>query len=310
MEAHVYSQRQLMWLEGRERTVTWLSVYNISLQQAQRGKYSPHAAVPLSQTTVKNKTLERVRKHFSMVTLQILGCEITPVPASDRTNYILLANLVIFHEFGDAIKVPLRYILEGHRWRQTSTTQPLLEAPFAAVPASFWLWRQPGRTWRYSDFGLRRFSLGGLKTGCPQTCLKHHIWFSSSLSLDLPTSSCPSALDKCPCPPRLHFQTRCSELVRSLNGLILVPSVQMSDPVSEKPDTLRGTPCLCPLDCSVLWESLGCLRMMKTSSRCWESFQAVLLPSWLGVTWVVLCWAQTQSRDAEEPPELKVWRDF
>lgn len=32
-----------------------------------------------------------------MVTLQILGCEIAPVPASDMTNYIPLANLVIFH---------------------------------------------------------------------------------------------------------------------------------------------------------------------------------------------------------------------
>lgn len=30
------------------------------------------------------------------------------------------------------------------------------------------------------------------------------------------------------------------ELVRSLNGLFLVPSVQMSDPVSEKPDTIGG----------------------------------------------------------------------
>lgn len=45
-----------------------------------------------------------------MVTLQILGCEIAPVPASDMTNYIPLANLVIFHEFGDAIKISL----EGH----------------------------------------------------------------------------------------------------------------------------------------------------------------------------------------------------
>lgn len=32
-----------------------------------------------------------------MVTLQILGCEIAPVPASDMRNYILLANLAIFH---------------------------------------------------------------------------------------------------------------------------------------------------------------------------------------------------------------------
>lgn len=32
-----------------------------------------------------------------MVTLQILGCEIAPVPASAVTNYVLLANLVIFH---------------------------------------------------------------------------------------------------------------------------------------------------------------------------------------------------------------------
>lgn len=32
-----------------------------------------------------------------MVTLQILGCEIAPVPASDRRNDVLLANLVIFH---------------------------------------------------------------------------------------------------------------------------------------------------------------------------------------------------------------------
>lgn len=119
---------------------------------------------------------------------------------------------------------------------QTSTTLTALirSNVCSSFAASFWLWRQPGRTWRHSDVGLCRSSLAG----CKIRCLQSHLVFKYSLSLDLPTSSCPSALDSVPAPPGVASK---HELVRSLNGLFLVPSVQMSDPVSEKPDTIGGS---------------------------------------------------------------------
>lgn len=76
----------------------------------------------------------------------------------------------------------------------------------------------------------------------------------------------PLSPGQCPCPPRLHFQTCCSELVRSLNGLILVPPVQMSEPVSKKLHNQRDTWSLSPGLLSFVgksWLFLN-LRMMTT----------------------------------------------
>lgn len=150
---------------------------------------------------------------------------------------------------------------------QPSTTQPLLEAPFAAVPASFWLWQQAGRTGRYSDVGLCRSSPGGWKIRCLQTCLKRHIWFSS-------TARCWTFLNPAAPQPRTVFLSPQASLPNMLIRII------------KDPDTIRGTPGLCPLDCSVLWESLGCLRMMKTK------FQILLqvLGKFPGSSFALMAW--------------------
>lgn len=82
-------------MAGRTRAHGHMTVcLHISLRQAQRGKYSLHAAVPLAHTSVKNKRREQVRRHFSMVTLQAIGCETAPVPASDATNHILIYIII------------------------------------------------------------------------------------------------------------------------------------------------------------------------------------------------------------------------
>lgn len=123
-----------------------------------------------------------------MVTLQILGCEIAPVPASDMRNYILLANLAIFHM--NLVTLLKQRDIDGD---PNINHSALIRNTFCSIFLALTTTRK--------DLDILMlvsadpFWLDG-KSG-----VSSHIWFSSSLSLDLPTSSCPSALDSVPVPP-------------------------------------------------------------------------------------------------------------
>lgn len=140
-----------------------------------------------------------------MVTLQILGCEIAPVPASDMRNYILLANLAIFHM--NLVTLLKQRDIDGD---PNINHSALIRNTFCSLFLALTTTRK--------DLDILMLVSADPLWLDGKSGVSSHIWFSSSLSLDLPTSRTVSLS------LQFHFQTCCSELIRSLNGLFLVPS--------------------------------------------------------------------------------------